>query len=178
MTTLLTSLTRNPNGGGDLTPFPIIPPNGGAAAAWPASSTGIFVKFRVNKPRLASGLRVGIGSASGNAKVALYTSDGTTATQVATSGSTATAGSNAQQDILFGTAKIVVPFQDYYAFLVCDNTTVTIFRTTYGSGGFTLPTAFDVSFAVASVFTTPPATQALSGATTAASGYTPILALI
>jgi len=162
-------------GGEDPTPYPITPVSGGSIAAWPGGNQGIFVKFRLGRGRHAVGLRVPVGTPSGNAKVALYASDGTTATQIALSASTALTATNDFQEIPFAAAVDLVTFTDYYGFLAVDNATATFYRLTFGAGGI----AADLGYAViTNVFTTPPATQTVSGLTTgAASGYTPVLAL-
>lgn len=167
-----------PSGGDEGTPLVIVPWGGAVVAAWPGIDQGIFVKFQVAKARTVTGLRIGVGAASGNAKAGLYSNDGTNLTQMGLSASTPVAGTNATQDILFIAAQQVTAGLVYAAFLVLDNATATLLRTTTASSGFAKPGAFDVSAVVTSAFTTPPTPQAIAGLGGASSGYTPILALI
>lgn len=168
-----------PPGGSEGTPYVVYSLVGASAAAWPTANTGVFVKFQLEKARTATGLRIGVGAASGNAKAGIYRLDGSTLTQVALSASTALAGTNAPQDIPFASAVQLQAGVTYYAFLALDNATATIARGTLISGALTVPTTgFDLSGGTATVFTTPPASQALSAVVAISSGYTPAIALI
>jgi len=165
-------------GGADMTPYLITPLFGTAAAVWPSANQGIYVRFRVNKARTVAGLRIGVAVASGSAKVGLFSSDGTTATQIVLSASTSVAGTNVTQDIAFTASAVCVPFQDYFALLACDNTTASFLRSTIASGGFTGAGAFECSYAVSTQFTTPTTPLTIAGLTGSSSGYTPVIALI
>jgi hypothetical protein len=175
---LLTSVAVHTDpGGAERTPLIITAYSGGSVAAYPSANQGIFCKFRVGKGRTVTGIRVLNGTPSGNAKVALYSTDGTTLTQLALSASTALTGSNVHQDILFTAAVGIAAGQTYAAFLVSDNATATFYRISYASANFP-GAALDLTYAVANAFTTPPTPQLESGLSTPAGGYTPVLALV
>lgn len=179
MTSLLTSLVSNPYAGGELWPYLFVtqPGNGGNVGAWPSANAGIFCRFRVQMPRTATGLRIISGAGGGdNAKLGLYSSDGSTLTQVAMSAATAVSPDAAKkQDIPFQATAVIVPGIDYWAFMAVNATAGSYFRITMSDGNY--PNSFLMSGLVASTYSTPPPTQALSALTTASSGYTPILLL-
>lgn len=165
----------NPPGGSERTPLTIVSWAAAPFGAWPGAEQGVWVYFAVEKPRVVTGLRVGVGSASGNAKAGLYSLSGDILTQRALSVATAVAGSNAKQDIPFVSAFTVVPFTTYAAFLAVDNGTATFWRTTTAAGA--MATAFGISVGTTAVYATPPTTQDVSALSGLSSGYTPIIGL-
>lgn len=108
-----------------------------------------------------TGIMVPIGTAANNLKVGVYSSDKTTLTQLGLSAETAAAGSNVYQTIGFTAAVPGVPFQDYYAFIVCDNTTLTVYKAAAGQNTFLV--GGRLAYFKDAVYTTPPATQAIAG---------------
>lgn len=159
--------------------FAFHPSHGASAVAWPSANAGFFVHIdHMVAPHLATGVRIGNGTPSGNAKVGLYSSDGTTLTQVVLSASTALTGTNVTQDIPFTAVTQVTPsaIQDYWLFLAVDNGTATIVRASVGVASG-IATGFKVAGSVATMFTTPATSQAISGLTGGSSGYAPILQL-
>lgn len=83
---------------------------------------------RVGKPVTVNGITFYVAAASGNADVGVYSWDGTTATRLASSGSTAVAGTAANQRIALGAAVTLLPGANYYLALALDNATATIGR--------------------------------------------------
>ena len=164
-----------PPGGSERTPLVLVPWAASSFAAWPGAEQGVWVYFAVEKPRVVTGLRVGVGSASGNAKAGLYSLSGAILTQIAMSAETAVAGSNAKQDIPFAAAYTVVPFQTYAAFLTVDNGTATFWRTTTAAGA--MASGFGISVGKTTIYVTPPTTQDVSALAGLSSGYTPIIGL-
>lgn len=160
--------------GADLTPLRIVTIFGSGNAAWPSANRAVFVKFRIAKPRTAAGLRIAVVSASGNAKSGLFSSDGTTLTQLALSASIAVAGTNVSQDLAFAASASIVPGVDYWAMLVLDNGTAQVARQTVPAAG--ISSGFVDALFVDSAFASPPTSQAISGMTGAT--YVPAMSLL
>lgn len=109
---------------------PLYAPSSGA---WAANNRGIWVRFRVDKPRSVTKVGVIVGGSSGNGVGGLYTFSGTQFDKLADSGSAAISGTNALFNFTIA-AVALVPFVDYAAFVLMDNTTVTVWRYGLGSG--------------------------------------------
>jgi hypothetical protein len=146
-----------------LFPLPMV---GAGVAAWPAVNRGIFVNLRFDRATAVNGIGVPIGAASGNLRVALFSSDGTTLTRLQQSASTPAAGANVFQAITL-TTQPVVPFVDYYAFAVADNTTLTVLRLAVSSAFFTLEG--NLAFVLDTVFAAIPANPTIAGMAAGAS---------
>lgn len=98
-----------------------------AAGTQTANSASLGL-VRVGRPILITNLSIYIGTASGNVDVGIFTKSGTTFTLVASSGSTAAAGTAAIQTIPLTAVYTLSPGIDYYFGEVADNGTVTIGR--------------------------------------------------
>lgn len=100
------------------------------SAAVIAANTLVAFRLRSHPTVTATLTQVSIyiGTANGNVDVGLYASDGTTLTEVASTGSTATAGTNAVQTIPLASSVLPVLGQDYYALLISDSATLTLGR--------------------------------------------------
>lgn len=178
---LLMSFTRGEAVLVPLFPNWLIDPASAAAAAWPGANQGIFIPFTVSERQTRSGLRIvnAVPSTGQNAKSGVFQSDGTNLVQLALSASTELVGSTAAQDLLWTAAQTFVPGKEYAAFLSLNNVTATIYRETYGSG--VVAAGMGVSYVQTNVFTTPPTSLAIAtliAAGAAASGYTPVVALV
>lgn len=154
-------IVAGPSGGAQPDIIFPIPVFGSGTAAWPNADRGLFIKFRLDKPTSITGVSIFVVSASGNFKAALYASDGTTLTQVAAKGATAASGTNAWQDLTFATPYAGQPFVDYHAFVVADNTSVQVARTTSPAAASTPKGR--LALLLESAYTTPPVSQAISG---------------
>lgn len=121
---LLTSLTRPANA----QQMPYLQsdlPFGGTSST--LSANAVFVRrIRVAKPVKVSQVSVFVVTASGNLDIAVYSSDGSTLTKLASTGSTAVSGTNALQDIAF--AFTFLPGVDYYLAIAVDNGTASLWR--------------------------------------------------
>lgn len=101
----------------------------GAAAAWPASNTALFVPFLVLAPCLIVKMAsFNGGTVSGNIDVGIYDERGT---KLVSSGSTAQAGTNAWQS--FDITDTLLGVGRFYLATAIDNTTGTLFRATVAS---------------------------------------------
>lgn len=133
---LLTSFTRPSAGGGQfdfVEAFDIV---GAAAAASIVANQAYLHLFRVDRAVLVSKATYGVGTASGNVDLGIYTSaDQATFTRVASTGSTAASGSSTFQTISLTAAYQLVPFTDYWAVFAADNATITANRTGAITGG-------------------------------------------
>ncbi len=98
------------------------------AAGTQTANSASLILVRVGRPIRLTSLSIYIGGASGNVDVGIFTRSGTTYTLVASSGSTAAAGTNAMQTIALTAAYTLSPGTDYYFGEVADNGTVTIGR--------------------------------------------------
>lgn len=154
-----------------------VPLDGAGSAAWPSANQGIFRKVRFDKATVATGLLLPHGgTVNGNVKCGLYSSDKTTLTQLALStGDTANANGSDNQAVLFAASVPVAPFIDYYWFMVCSNNTATYARWTIVAAALSLTAR--LAYVLDSAYTTPPATQLISGMT-GGSIYVPALAVI
>jgi hypothetical protein len=94
-----------------------------------AANTAYLLKFRVRSKTRVKTISVLVGTASGNADVGIYRSNGTTLTRMTSSGATAIAGTGAEQ--IHALADVwLLPGVDYYLAYAADNATATIHRTT------------------------------------------------
>jgi hypothetical protein len=116
--------------------FPVVPPWAAALAA-PVANRLLFAKFRVDKERTFSAVRVGIGATAGNGIGAIWQSDGTTLTLLESSGTVAIASTNAIQDFALADDVACQPDIDYYVMSGFDTaTTLTVFRQSLTQAGF------------------------------------------
>ena len=101
----------------------------GTAAALTANQAYV-AKVRFPRALRVTGLKYGVASASGNVGVGLYdsTDSGTTLNRLASSGSTAVAGTNAVQSVSFTAAVNVTPNKDYWLAIAMDNAVATVSR--------------------------------------------------
>ena len=98
------------------------------AAGTQTANSASLILVRVGRPITITSLTIYIGTASCIVDVGIFTRSGTTYTLVASSGSTAAAGTNATQTIALTAAYTLQPGIDYYFAEVADNGTVTIGR--------------------------------------------------
>lgn len=134
---LLYSFTSATKSGGGQLPFLSEPPAASSTGvAWPTANAAVFARVRVGAPLRVTRMHTFIGAASGNVDLGLYRSDdgGTTLTRIASTGSTAASGTNAEQVIALTAAVTLVPGIDYYLAMAADNATVTVARQTISSG--------------------------------------------
>ena len=89
---------------------------------------GIFFLVRPSKEITVSQASWFVGTANGNIDVGLYSSDGTTLTRVARTGSVAAAGASAIQTAALDAPATLLPGTDYYIALVTDSATLTLGR--------------------------------------------------
>lgn len=88
----------------------------------------ICYRVRVNKALTVATATWFVGTANGNLDVGLYTSDGSTLTLAASTGSTAAAGTNALQTANLDTSVPLVAATDYYIGLITDSATLALGR--------------------------------------------------
>lgn len=92
-------------------------------------NTVSLMLVRVARPVTVTKIRVWIGTANGNIDVGVYTSaDGSTFTRRASAGSTASAGTNAIQELTLTAAFTFVPGTDHWLAWGTDSATVTTAR--------------------------------------------------
>lgn len=100
-----------------------------AALATLAANTAYLSLIRPSAPIRISSLVVEIGGASGNIDFGVFTStDASTFTLLASTGSTASAGTNALQTIALTSAVTLTPGISYWFSVAADNAIVTILR--------------------------------------------------
>lgn len=134
-----------------------------SAAAWPVANTATLTKVRTAKPITVSSVTIFIGAAAGNVDVGIYSLTGSTWNRLASSGSTAAAGTNAVQTINLTAPIALSPHVDYWIAVVADTTTtLTIGRLAppaalggFGNGNVSKAS----SFPLPSQITTPAATS-------------------
>lgn len=113
-------------------------PVGGSSGTQTANNI-YLARMRVSGSRATTNAIIFVTTASGNVDVCVYTSDGTTLTRVASTGSVAIAGTNTLQTIplsvnwVFGV--------DYFVGVSIDNATASLFRVSMIGNGFTLVAA-------------------------------------
>lgn len=139
-------------------PAPIIPAVGALSA-----NQALFSRVpRLQQPITVNYLRYYVGTASGNVDLGIYTWDGSVGfTKVATTGSTASSGTNAAQIIALASPVVLVPGIDYFLAIAVDNATVTIGRFAFSGGAgaatqrcFSKTSSFALPSSVASATTT------------------------
>lgn len=122
-------ITNVPPGGEQLSFVESLDPRGAVgAAAWSTANLASLVLVRVGRPLTISTIKIYIGTASGNVDVGVYSWDGTTATRLASAGSTVAAGASAIQTLTLSASVALVPGKDYFLGFAADNTTVTVGR--------------------------------------------------
>lgn len=89
---------------------------------------------RVAKPKSVTALTVLIGTSSGNLDVGIYSWDGTTATRLGSSGSTAVGTASTTQTVALTATVVLSPGTNYFFALACDNATATFGRLGSGDG--------------------------------------------
>lgn len=98
-----------------------------ATSAYSGASTAYLLKFRLSKATTATSLTYSVGAASGNVDLGIFTStDNLNFTLLGSSGSTASAGTNANQTIALTANVNLVPGVNYWAAISSDNTTLTV----------------------------------------------------
>lgn len=103
---------------------------GGGTSAWPAAGLVVYVPFTVPEPFTITKLVWGIGAAAGNLDAGVYAEGGTL---LVSAGSTAAAGTNAQQVV--DVTDTTVARGRYYMALVADTvTTLTVYRAAPAAG--------------------------------------------
>lgn len=110
----------------------------GTQGTFQSANNAFFVAFRVSEKITLASVAVLVGAAAGNMDGGLYSSDDAaspTLTRLASSGSVAAAGTNAQQTLAFSTGGVTsyecVPGVTYYLAIAADTTTtLTISRFT------------------------------------------------
>lgn len=106
-----------------------------AASAIAGISTAYLIKFRVQKPTIATALSIYVGAASGNVDLGIFSStDGVAFTLLGSTGSTLSAGTNAAQTINLPVNVLLAPGTNYWAALAADNTTLTVGQIANASG--------------------------------------------
>ena len=160
MSTLLTSLVRVNAGGEQLAFVQSFDSVGLLSSGATSANNGFLALVRVAKPIKVSTIKIFVGTASGNVDAGVYSSDGTTATRLASAGSTAAAGANAIQTLALSTPVTLQPGVDYYLAFAPDNATVAIGRASatgavvaLGNRALTKATSFPLpaSFTLASM---------------------------
>jgi hypothetical protein len=97
-------------------------------AALTANRAHLAYLGRLDRPLPIVSLGYYVGSASGNVDLALLSRSGTTATRLASTGSTAAAGASAIQTINVSAQALVPAGVDLYAAIAPDNATLTVGR--------------------------------------------------
>src|SRR5690349_5631390 len=100
----------------------------GVSTATDAANQATFHRIRVSKSITVSQMTIFVATASGNIDLGIYQSDGTTLTRLASTGSTAVAGTNAIQTINLSASVTTQPGIDYYLACSRDNATAAIAR--------------------------------------------------
>lgn len=129
----------------------------------PGNGTAYWFAVRVAKPTPITSMVLSIGTGSaGNVDVGIYTTDGTTMTKVASTGSTAV-GAGPSQTIALTAAYMLQPGQTYYFAFVADSGTPTFSRA--NSNKPAAGALGNRSLTKASVNIPLPTSQAISGCT-------------
>lgn len=159
---LITSFTRAGSLNGipwlETYPAPIMPGTGATAANQALLSRA----SRLSQAVAINYLRYYVGGASGNIDLGIYTWDGATGfTRVASTGSTASSGTNAAQIVALAAPVVLVPGVDYFLALAADNAVVTFGRFAFSAGAgaatqrcFTKASSFPLPASIASASTT------------------------
>ena len=100
----------------------------GVAVATTNANQANLVLVRVAKPKSVTSLTILIGVSSGNVDVGIYSWDGTTATRLSSSGTTAVGTLNTTQTIALGATVVLVPGVNYFFALAPDNATASFGR--------------------------------------------------
>lgn len=110
-----------------LLPFPIMHFTG-AVGVLSANPVYLYKLPQVAVPFLVTRIGYCVGVAAGNVDAGLYTRSGTTYTRVASSGSTAAAGSSVMQDLTMTTPYTINPGQELFVAFGTDSATITLLR--------------------------------------------------
>jgi hypothetical protein len=113
-------------GGGQASYIETVPAALSATAAALTANRAYLMHFRVVGPLTLATISVSVGTASGNICAGVYSSDGTTLTRIATTGSVAVVGAAANQTLTLTTPVEVLPGTDYFLAVAVDNATATI----------------------------------------------------
>lgn len=138
MTSLITSLARNPFAGRQMTFLQTALPVDVSAQS--AANGDIRAgRMRVDAPFKVTNLSYMVGTASGNINLGVYVANAAldAFTLVASTASTAAAGASAIQTIALSAPYWLVPGVDYYFAFQADNNTITVYRTS-GTVGFAI----------------------------------------
>lgn len=136
------------------------------AVAAPAANTAYLSLVRVSRAITVSKIVVEIGGASGNIDVGIYTSaDESTFDRVASSGTTAQAGTNALQTISLTAAYTLVPGVNYWFACAADNAVGTVLRTSAAAANAVAISAGNKAIAKATSFVLPTSLAAMSSTT-------------
>lgn len=104
-------------------------------AASPVANQAYFARVRFPKQMLITAMKYGCASASGNVDMGIYDSadGGANLNRLASTGSTACAGTNAIQQVNLTASLMVYPGKDYWLAIAFDNATVTVARNSINS---------------------------------------------
>jgi hypothetical protein len=111
---------------------------GGVVSRAGAANTAYFVAFRVSRSKTVTKSRHRVTASSGNVDAGIYDSAGT---RLASSGSTACGGANAEQELTFTASYVLQPGVTYYRAFAADNATATCWDVSGALGFTTSPTA-------------------------------------
>jgi len=104
---------------------------GGMSGATGIANYGYWFRVSVRRPITVTQMTISVGTASGEAVLAIYQSDGTTLTRLATTGAFTVVGSGgATQTVALGSSVHLVPGVSYYFALSIDNATASFNRLT------------------------------------------------